>query len=90
MEKPLAKIKRLSKFLPSNDIKFANKYIESREFDKLLEIVDSDIDLVHQNSISDNPKEKYNNIDLDKLVELSDTINYYLDLIEFPKNGWYD
>ena len=86
MEKPLDKIKRLSRSLPKNDIKYADKYIESREFDKLLEIVESDIYLV-QISESGNPK--YNNVDLDKLVELADSLNNYI-ACTLPDNPDYE
>ena len=66
MEQPLDKIRRLSKSLPEGDIKFAEKYIASREFDKLLEIVESDIYLVQQNESLEHPKEKFVNIDLEE------------------------
>lgn len=86
MEKLLDKIKRLSRNLPKNDIKYADKYIESREFDKLLEIVESDIYLV-QNSDPENPK--YNNVDFDKLIELADSLDSYI-AFTLPDNPDYE
>lgn len=87
MEQPLNKIKRLAKSLPESDIKFAERYIKSREFDKLLEIVESDIYLVQQNSTLENPKEKFLNIDLEKLYELKVAIEEYMSFLEVPDNS---
>ena len=87
MEQPLNKIRRLSKSLPEDDIKFAEKYIASREFDKLLEIVESDIYLVQQNQLLENPKEKYTNIDLEELLELKDAVDEYMSFLEVPDNS---
>ena len=87
MEQPLDKIRRLSKSLPEGDIKFAEKYIASREFDKLLEIVESDIYLVQQNESLEPPKEKFANIDLEELLELRDAVDEYMSFLEVPDNS---
>lgn len=87
MEQPLNKIRRLSKSLPEDDIKFAEKYIASREFDKLLEIVESDIYLVQQNTLLETPKEKYANINLEELLELKDAVDEYMSFLEVPDNS---
>lgn len=90
MEQPLNKIRRLSKSLPEGDIKFAEKYIASREFDKLLEIVESDIYLVQQNTLLETPKEKYANINLEELLKLKDAVDEYISFLEVPDNSDYD
>lgn len=93
MEQPLDKIKRLSKSLPGDDIKLADKFIANREFDKLLEIVESDIYLVQQNNMLDQPKEKYTNVDLETLLELRDIVEEYISFFETSNifnNDWYD
>lgn len=87
MEQPLDRIKRLSKSLPENDIKFAEKYIASREFDKLLEIIESDIYLVQQNELIEHPKEKFANIDLEDLLELKSAVDEYMSFLEVPDNS---
>ena len=87
MEQPLDKIRRLSKSLPEGDIKFAEKYIASREFDKLLEIVESDIYLVQQNESLEHPKEKFANIDLKELLELRDAVDEYMSFLKVPDNS---
>lgn len=87
MEQPLDKIRRLSKSLPERDIKFAEKYIASREFDKLLEIVESDIYMVQQNELLEHPKEKFANINLEELLELRGAIDEYMSFLEVPGNS---
>ena len=87
MEQPLNKIRRLSKSLPEGDIKFAEKYIASREFDKLLEIVKSDIYLVQKNELLEHPKEKFANIDLEELYDLKEAIDEYMSFLEVPDNS---
>lgn len=94
MEKPLNAIKRLVKSLPQRDIKLAEKYIADREFDKLLEIVESDIYLVHKNTQLNQAKEHYANIDIEELLELKGTIIEYMSYQYIPdiyENDWmYD
>lgn len=87
MEQPLNKIRRLSKSLPEGDIKFAEKYIASREFDKLLEIVESDIYLVQKNELLEHPKEKFANINLEELYDLKEAIDEYMSFLEVPDNS---
>ena len=87
MEQPLDKIRRLSKSLPERDIKFAEKYIESREFDKLLEIVESDIYMVQQNKSLEHPKEKFANINLEELLRLRVAVDEYMSFLEIPDNS---
>lgn len=87
MEQLLDKIKRLSKSLPEGDIKFAEKYIKSREFDKLLEIVESDIYMVQQNKSLEHPKEKFANINLEELLRLRVAVDEYMSFLEIPDNS---
>ena len=87
MEQPLDKIRRLSKSLPEGDIKFAEKYIASREFDKLLEIVESDLYLVQQNEVLEHPKEKFANINLEELLGLKSAVDEYMSFIEIPDSS---
>ena len=87
MEQPLNKIRRLSKSLPEGDIKFAEKYIASREFDKLLEIVESDIYMVQQNKLVEHPKEKFANINLEELLGLKSAVDEYMSFLEIPDSS---
>lgn len=87
MEQLLDKIRRLSKSLPEGDIKFAEKYIKSREFDKLLEIVESDIYMVQQNKLVEHPKEKFANINLEELLGLKSAVDEYMSFLEIPNSS---
>lgn len=87
-------IKKLSKELPQRDIALAEKFIKNRDFESLLEIVKSDIYLVNKNKQLEQPKEKFLNIDLEKLMELEGMIREYMSYIFIPDNSedeyWYD
>lgn len=86
MEQPLHKIKRLSKNLPADDIKLAKQFIANREFNKLLEMIDADLYLIRQNSLLDEPKEEYLNVDIEGLYSLRDSVIEYLYFLEVPDN----
>lgn len=74
----LYKIKVLSKELPGKDKELAENFINNRNFESLLEIVNSDIYLVNKNSVSETPKEKYLGVDVEKLLELKCVLEEYL------------
>lgn len=84
--KPLNQIKLLSRELPHKDAALAEQFIEHREFEKLLELVDSDIYMVQKNESLEHPKEKFQNIELDKLVRLRVAISEYLAFLMTPDN----
>lgn len=90
MEHPLTTIKKLAKSLPKRDIKIAEKYIIDREFNKLLEIVDSDIYLVQRNKDLNIPKEQYVNINEEELLELRGAIIEYMSYQYVPDNNEED
>lgn len=75
------------KELPKKDAVLAEKFIEDREFEKLLEIVESDIYMVQQNELLAQPKEKFSNINLDKLVQLKGAIDEYMSYLVVPDNS---
>lgn len=81
MEPLLTKIKRLSRSIPKNDIKYADKFINNREFDKLLEIVESDIYLAQKNISSDTPNENFCEVDIDELLDLKFAIEEYMSFL---------
>lgn len=86
MEQPLNKIRVLVKELPEKDSRLAEKFVEERQFDKLLDLVNSDIYLVRQNSRSDNSKPKFADINLKKLMELKECIEEYISFIYLPED----
>lgn len=86
-KQPLTIIRELSKELPEKDAILAEKFIKDREFEKLLEIVESDIYMVQQNELLEHPKEKFLNVDLEKLVQLKDAIEEYISFLIVPDNS---
>lgn len=85
----LNNIKRLIKSLPTKDIKFAENFIENRDFESLRELVDSAIKRINKSLTSTNPKEEYLNLDMDSLESLlAEVIVYasYLDISEFDND----
>lgn len=87
---PLEQIKNLLDKLPIKDQKIAYKFVNNREFDKLLEIVDSDIYLVSQNLLKEVPKEEYKDIDLDSLHYLKASLMEYMSFIDVEEDIYYD
>lgn len=57
--------------LPDKDIAIANKFIEKRDFDSLVDLIDSAINRVNKN------KEKYKDIEVAYLHKLKEAVNEY-------------
>lgn len=81
---PVERIRSLIKFLPKDDISLANNFINSRDFESLQEIVDSAIIKVKRNLSSNNPKEKYINLDIDELTRLKAEVDVYVERLQLP------
>lgn len=81
---PVERIRNLTKFLPKDDISLANNFINSRDFESLQEIVDSAIIKVKRNLSSNNPKEKYINLDIDELTRLKAEVDVYVEQLQLP------
>ena len=72
METPLmTRIRQGIPHLPDKDIPIANKYLEERDFDKLIELVDSSIKRVNKN------KAKYADIEVAYLHKLREAVYEY-------------
>lgn len=81
---PVERIRYLTKFLPKDDVGLANDFINSRDFESLQEIVDSAIIKVKRNLSSNNPKEKYINLDIDELTMLKAEVDVYVEQLQLP------
>lgn len=81
---PVERIRYLTKFLPKDDVSLANDFINSRDFESLQEIVDSAIIKVKRNLSSNNPKEKYINLDIDELTRLKAEVDVYVEQLQLP------
>jgi hypothetical protein len=80
----LDKIKDLIKHLPSRDIDLANSFIDKRNFESLLELINSDIILVEVNSNAAVSNPMYE-VDLNQLVVLQELVVAYFEGTQVPK-----
>lgn len=77
MEHPvLQSIRKLIPKLPEKDIPVANRYIDSRDFESLQDLVDSAIIKIKRDKKKDNPR--YSHIDLADLDRLSVLVSDYI------------
>lgn len=72
-------IESLIKELPSKDRMLANEFLKNRKFQDLKDLVDSAIIRINKNLNSNNPKEEYFKINLDKLHILKTNVDFYYD-----------
>lgn len=75
-------IESLIKELPSKDRMLANEFLKNRKFQDLKDLVDSAIIRINKNINSNNPKEEYFKIDLDKLHMLKTDVDFYYDQLQ--------
>ena len=82
MEKnPVELMKKQIKCLPEKDIKFAEKFISTRDFEALQDLINSDVYLVEKNAKLSNPNSKYANVSIENLNELKGTVDEYCNLL---------
>lgn len=74
-------ITSLCKYLPKSDQVFADKFIKTRDFVSLREIIYSDIMKIHIESTKASPNLEIISLDEDKLSKLLVIVEKYLDLI---------
>ena len=89
MRNPLKRVKELIAVLPEKDSKLVKEYIDKRDFDSALEIVESDIYKAenNENYIKYGIPDDY----MLALSELKSELLEYLSYIEIPKddNNYY-
>lgn len=84
MSSPLENIKSLIPYLPKGDIKFANKFLEERNYESLKELTWSALQRLEKAYQKEVLPDKYKDIDLDKVRELAvECWDYYYFL--FPE-----
>jgi hypothetical protein len=86
MESPLKKIEKLIPALPKKDAELSRKYLKERNFEFILEIVESDI--YKANKAKRNQEEEElldNNIAL--LMELREELVTYMSYLDIPDNS---
>ena len=90
MSTPVKKITNLIQYLPYKDIAFAEKFLKTRQFENLKEIVDSDIYKVIKDRKKEESIQKYIHIDLDALYSLQSELSAYLLLLGINNEEDYD
>lgn len=84
MSNSIDRIRSLIGVLPTKDIALGYKFLDSRDFESLKELVDSAIYKVRKNLKKDNPREDYLNISLEDLSRLKSEVDTYIVQIELP------
>lgn len=89
MNQPLYRIRELIKELPSKDATLAAKFLEKRNFQGILELVDSDIYKARKaNNILDMTEESLEeDSHLGKLLELKSNLDEYMSFLDIPDNS---
>lgn len=80
----MSKLKIIQNLLPSlplKDIALGKKFLEERKFEQLQDLINSAIYKVHKDRCSENPSEKYKDIDLDNLQTLKAEVDMYAFLL---------
>ena len=90
MSTPVKKITNLIQSLPYKDIQIAEKFLKTRQFENLKEIVDSDIYKVIKDRKKEESIQKYIHIDLDALYSLQSELSAYLLLLGINNEEDYD
>ena len=80
MSSPLENIKSLIPYLPKGDIKFANKFLEQRNYEALKDLTWSAFQRLIKAYKKEVLPEKYRDIDLDRVRDLAVAVEdyYYL------------
>lgn len=83
---PTERIKKLISLLPEKDVDLGYKFLDSRDFSSLKELVDSAILKVKKNMTRVNPRPEYAKIDLEGLYILKSEVDVYLMRLEPPND----
>lgn len=85
MKSPLKRIKKLVPILPEKDAKLVEKYLEKRDFQSVLEIVESDIykaEKTRYGKLEEVPDDY-----ITSLTELKGELLTYMSYLEIPDNS---
>lgn len=77
-------IKSLIRFLPDKDISLANKFIESRDFESLGELIDSALYKFRRHRNDD----EYSNINEEELCRLKSEVDTYSMMFDLPSDDY--
>lgn len=82
MKGPIERIKNLIPNLPEKDIPLGYKFLETKNYSSLSELVDSAILRIKKNLKTDSPREEYININIDSLRKLKSEVDMYCILLQ--------
>lgn len=83
---PVERIKRLTQYLPKDDIALAHTFIDSRDFESLQELVDSAVVRTKRNISNNNSKEECLSLDVDEVEKLKTEVDDYVDQLQLPEH----
>lgn len=83
MNQPLHIIRKLIKELPGKDSTICEKYLKERNFECILEIVESDIYKARNNPLEGDDTDNY----IENLLELKSALDEYISYLEVPDNS---
>lgn len=84
MKNPVQKISELISYVPARDIPYANKFLESRDFESLRDIVKSDITILKRKRDESCAEQ------LEMLIQLKAEIDSYLLLLGLDEGDQKD
>ena len=85
MKGSVQKIRELIDSLPPKDIPLGYKFLETRDFEQLKELVDSAFYKIKKNLRGENLREDYLSLDLNRIEELQKEIDFYMIPLGIPK-----
>lgn len=87
---PIDRIKALIPSLPGGDVKFAHRYLNSRDFESLQLLVDSSLVRVKKGLSKESPKEEYLKADLEEMRKLKSEVDTYCRALELTEQEEYE
>lgn len=89
MSKPVDRMRVLITSLPEKDIPLGNKFLDTRDFDSLKELVDSAVYKVKKGLRNETLKDKYANINFEFLRKLKSEVDTYVELLDGSSDDFY-
>ena len=83
MKSPLQRIEELIVYLPQKDYSLAQKFLKNRNFEGILDLVNSDLYKIHKNKSINELPDEYEN----KLTDLLGELTTYMSYLEVPDNS---
>lgn len=90
MSNLVKRIQELIPYLPIKDIDLGYKFLSSRDFESLKDLIDSAIIKVKRNLGKENPREEYLKINIEKLQSLKAEVDTYYSMLEIPEQEYND